>query len=281
MKKILKLIIKFFAKSIIKFSSKINAGRYCIDELSSAIFRKKKTIKHKDLEFSFYIPNRLNFFRIDTFSSKEPETLEWIDTFKKKSVFRDIGANIGLYSCYAVKRADCQVYAFEPSVFNLELLAKNIYLNSLSDKIVIISLPLFDNLAVRSFYMMAKEWGGALSNFGESVDHDGLPKTSVFKYKTVGMSIDQAESLLNLAKPNYIKIDVDGIEHLILKGGEKVLLNTKELLIEVNEKFELQKNNCAKYLNELGFSLKEKKRGDLFKDKDLSSVYNQIWTKQL
>ena len=58
-------------------------------------------------------------------------------------------SHIGLYSCYAVKRADCQVYAFEPSVFNFELLAKNIYLNSLSDKIAIISLPLFDSLAVR------------------------------------------------------------------------------------------------------------------------------------
>ena len=77
----------------------------------------------------------------------------------KKLFFWDIGANIGLYSCYAVKRADCQVYAFEPSVFNLELLAKNIYLNSLSDKVTIIYLPLFDRLAVRPFYMTSKEWG--------------------------------------------------------------------------------------------------------------------------
>ena len=127
MKKILKLIIQVFTKSIIAFLSKLNAGRYFIDEFTKAILRKKKTIKHKNLEFDFYVPNRLNFFRVDTFSTKEPETLEWIDTFKKKSVFWDIGANIGLYSCYAVKRADCQVYAFEPSVFNLELLAKKIF----------------------------------------------------------------------------------------------------------------------------------------------------------
>ena len=127
MKKILKLIIQAFAKSIIKFSSKINAGRYFVDKLTNAILQKKKTIKHKNLEFNFYVPNRLNFFRVDTFSTKEPETLEWIDTFRKKSVFWDIGANIGLYSCYAVKRADCQVYAFEPSVFNLELLTKKIF----------------------------------------------------------------------------------------------------------------------------------------------------------
>ena len=280
MKKILKLIIKIFAKSIIKFSSKINAGRYFIDELSSAIFRKKKTIKHKDLEFSFYIPNRLNFFRIDTFSSKEPETLEWIDTFKKKSVFWDIGANIGLYSCYAVKRADCQVYAFEPSVFNLELLAKNIYLNSLSDKIAIISLPLFDSLAVKPFYMTSIERGGALSNFGECVDHEGLPMTSTFKYKTVGMSIDQAISLLNFSKPNYIKIDVDGIEDLILKGATDTLKSVESLLIEVNDNFIKQARDTEEYLTKSGFKLKQKRHSEIIaKSEKFSSFYNQIWTK--
>ena len=280
MKKILKLTIKFFAKILIKFSSKVNAGRYFIDELINAILRKKKTIKHNDLEFNFYVPNRLNFFRVDTFSTKEPETLEWIDTFKKKSVFWDIGANIGLYSCYAVKRADCQVYAFEPSVFNLELLAKNIYLNSLSDKVAIISLPLFDSLAVRPFYMTTKEWGGALSNFGESVDHDGLPMTSVFKYKTVGMSIDQAVSLLNLAKPNYIKMDVDGIEHLILKGATDTLKSAESLLIEVNDNFAKQAKDTKEYFTKAGFKLKQKRHSEMIeKSAVFSSFYNQIWTR--
>ena len=83
MKIILKFVIQIFAKSIIKFSSKINTGRYFIDEFTKAILRKKKTIKHNDLEFKFYVPNRLNFFRINTFSTKEPETQEWINTFKK------------------------------------------------------------------------------------------------------------------------------------------------------------------------------------------------------
>ena len=83
MKKNIKKLIQLFATNFIKFFSKMNAGRYFIDELSFSILNIKKTIKHNDLKFSFYIPNRLNFFRIDTFSSKEPETLSWIDSFKK------------------------------------------------------------------------------------------------------------------------------------------------------------------------------------------------------
>ena len=279
MKKILKFIIKVFAKSLINFLSKINVGRYFIDKLTDQILSKKKTIKHEDLEFSFYVPNRLNFFRVDTFSSKEPETLEWIDTFKKKSVFWDIGANIGLYSCYAVKRADCQVYAFEPSVFNLELLAKNINLNSLSEKIAIISFPLFDSLAVKPFYMTSDEWGGAQSNFGESVNYEGLPMSSIFKYNTPGMSIDQTVSLLNLEKPNYIKIDVDGIEHLILKGATNTLQNVESLLIEVNDNFIKQASDVKKYLTEAGFKLKHKKHSELISKSKYSSFYNEIWVR--
>ena len=141
MKKIIKYIIKTFAKYIILLSSKINAGRYFTDELTKNILFKKQAVKHKELKFQFFIPNRINYMRVDTFSTKEPETLQWIDTFKKKNTFWDIGANIGLYSCYAVKRAESQVYAFEPTVFNLELLAKNVYLNSLSNKIIIIPFP--------------------------------------------------------------------------------------------------------------------------------------------
>ena len=51
----------------------------------------------------FFVPNSVVQWRVNTFFSKEPETLEWIDNFKffKDGVFWDIGANIGLYSIYA------------------------------------------------------------------------------------------------------------------------------------------------------------------------------------
>ena len=60
--------------------------------------------------------------------------------------------------------------------------------------------------------------------------------------------------------PNYIKIDVDGIEHLILKGGIKLLKNIKI----VKSKLKLMKiilNNLIlkKIMNECMFVFKEKK----------------------
>ena len=279
MKKILKKTIQAISKFVVFFLSKINLGRFVLEELNKSISNNKKVIIYKDLKLKFYTPNRLSYYRIDTFSTKEPETLNWIDKFEKKTTFWDIGANIGLYSCYAAKRKECKVYAFEPSIFNLEWLGRNIFLNNLVEKIVVIPNPLTEIISENTLNFSSTEWSGALTTFGQSYGHDGKDLKKVFEFSTLGISMDDAKNLLKIPQPDYLKIDVDGIEHLILKGGVKVLLNTKELLIEVNERFEQQKNKCVKYLKELGFTLKEKKRSDLFKDTDFSLTYNQIWVK--
>ena len=279
MKKILKILIEIFLKFVVYILGKINLGRYILDELNKNIIKKKEIIIYKDLKLIFYVPNRLSHYRVNTFHTKEPETLEWIDKFKKKTTFWDIGANIGLYSCYAAKKNLCKVYAFEPSIFNLEWLGRNIFLNNLVEKIVVIPIPLTEIISQNTLNFSSTEWSGALTTFGQSYGHDGKDLKKVFEFSTVSMSMNDLKNLLKISQPDYIKIDVDGIEHLILQGGEKVLLNTKELLIEVNEKFEQQKKQCVKYLKELGFTLKEKKRSDLFKDTDFSLTYNQIWVK--
>ena len=279
MKKIIKILIETFLKFVVYILGKINLGRYILDELNKNIIKKKEIIIYKDLKLIFYVPNRLSHYRVNTFHTKEPETLEWIDKFKKKTTFWDIGANIGLYSCYAAKKNLCKVYAFEPSIFNLEWLGRNIFLNNLVEKIVVIPIPLTEIISQNTLNFSSTEWSGALTTFGQSYGHDGKDLKKVFEFSTVSMSMNDLKNLLKISQPDYIKIDVDGIEHLILKGGEKVLLNTKELLIEVNERFEQQKNKCVKYLKELGFTLKEKKRSDLFKDTDFSLSYNQIWVK--
>ena len=279
MKKIIKILIETFLKFVVYILSKINLGRYILDELNKNIIKKKEIIIYKDLKLIFHIPNRLSHYRVNTFHTKEPETLEWIDKFKKETTFWDIGANIGLYSCYAAKKNLCKVYAFEPSIFNLEWLGRNIFLNNLVEKIVVIPIPLTDIISQNTLNFSSTKWSGALTTFGQSYGHDGKDLKKVFEFSTVSMSMNDLKNLLKISQPDYIKIDVDGIEHLILQGGEKVLLNTKELLIEVNERFEQQKNQCFKYLKELGFTLKEKRRSDLFKDTDFSLTYNQIWVK--
>jgi hypothetical protein len=49
----------------------------------------------------------------------------------------------------------------------------------------------------------------------------------------VGTTIDEAISALKLPPPEHIKIDVDGIEPLILAGGTQTLKQVKSVSVEV------------------------------------------------
>ena len=78
-----------------------------------------------------------------------------------------------------------------------------------------------------------------------------------------------------------IKVDVDGIEHLILKGAEKTLAQNslKSVYIEVNAGFQQQSEGVEQILKDAGFELKaRKKKGELV-DKSFRKSHNQIWTR--
>jgi len=250
-------------------------GRYVCAQIVSNRMNRTEKVSHRGLALLFAIPNALSKYRAETFSIKEPATLQWIDSMPNGSILWDIGANVGLYSCYAAKRRGCRVFAFEPSPFNLELLARNIFLNDLTDQITVVPLPLSDTLARGTLNMTNTEWGGALSTFGKAYGHDGEALHNVFEFSTVGISMVDAVALLNVPQPDYIKIDVDGIEHLILKGGKSVLLKTKGVLIEINDRFTAQAESANKYLSEAHFFLSEKAPTDAER-----YVCNQIWTKR-
>ena len=70
-----------------------------------------------------------------TFLTKEPDTIEWIESFENEMVFWTVGANIGIFSCFAAKEKQAKTYAFEPSTFNLEILSKNIFTTTYQRKL--------------------------------------------------------------------------------------------------------------------------------------------------
>ena len=45
------------------------------------LINKKHSIKYNDIDMTFFVPNALNRYRIKTFATKEPSTLNWIDSF--------------------------------------------------------------------------------------------------------------------------------------------------------------------------------------------------------
>tara|TARA_B100001121_G_C18599376_1_gene578728 strand:+ start:77 stop:736 length:660 start_codon:yes stop_codon:yes gene_type:complete len=219
----------------------------------------------------------LTNYRYRTFFSKEPETIEWIDNFEKNRVFYDIGANVGLYSIYASICKNSKVFSFEPSFFNLELLARNIFSNNMNKKIVIVPLPLNDKISISNFELTSTDWGGALSTFEKGFNDSGEPIDTKFSYKTLGISLDQLVEKFNLPNPSYIKIDVDGLEHFIISGGRSIISKASEILLEVNDKFIDQNKKVNYFLNEAGFKLDKK----VYAHPKTRGVANQIWIRKI
>ena len=79
--------------------------------------------------------------------------------------------------------------------------------------------------------------------------------------------------------PNYIKIDVDGIEHLILQGGNNFFKNKniKSVIVEINENFKKQYENIIKFMSKNNFELLKKARNEEFYGPKHSGTFNYIF----
>lgn len=238
---------------------------------------------NQKIRFKLYTPNTICAYRYNTFSSKEPEMLEWIDEYGGEGTFYDIGANIGIYSLYYAKSKTGSVYSFEPSVFNLRQLAKNTNINNMNDKITIVTNPLSNITGVATFLNGNSDEGGALSAFGVEYGADGKSINSNIKYSVVGFSLDDLlKNGVIIKPPSLIKVDVDGIEHLILSGAKNTLTNDslKSIFIEVNDGFEEQSMSVKRILKNAGFRLKEKRGSDIDMvdgRPKIGGTFNQIW----
>jgi FkbM family methyltransferase len=250
-------------------------------------FEKKSYINKKILsqETYFFIPNQIIAWRVKNLFTQEPETIEWINNFDSNlSIFWDIGGNIGLYSIYsAIKHKNLQIYCFEPSTSNLRTLSRNISINNLESRININQFALSDK---QNIYQTMHEThfieGHSMSTFSYNTDFEGKNLIPEQKYNIYGRTIDYLIEAKILKCPNYIKLDVDGIEHKILNGAKKTLMNKdlSSILVEVNENFYDQHEIIVKIMKDTNFTLASKNQNisDVQNTK-FSKTYNYIYNR--
>ena len=183
--------------------------------------------------FQIYNYGELSAYRAKSFESKEPETLEWIDSMHSSSVLFDVGANIGIYSLYAsVKKVKC--IAFEPSALNYAQLNLNIKLNNLQKYITAFPLACHSSLFLSVFHLNSMEWASALSSFDRPVDQFGEVYEPLFSQGAVGMALDDFCDQIGIY-PTHLKIDVDGNEAFVVSGATNILSrHVQSVLIELS-----------------------------------------------
>ncbi len=230
------------AGALIKLMRLNNPGEYSTEIVQAINPVAKISTKHGDMHCVCGHGRLL--WRVNTFFTEEPQTIEWLDNLKEEDTLWDVGANIGLYSIYAAKFAKCKVISFEPESQNYALLVRNVALNRVED----LCMP--SNIAVTNLTGMGLlnvryiTQGGAYNMFETTEEackiDASLPKdrngSRPVKQLVHGVSLDELVLRYGYEPPTHLKIDVDGLEPSIIEGSEKLLglKSLRSILIEIN-----------------------------------------------
>lgn len=185
---------------------------------------EKIKVNYKSRNFDFYIHDT----KKDLYVSKHiKETNTWetnisnimLNNMKSDGIFLDIGANIGWHT-KVLQEHGYRTISFEPEPSNFELLLKNCEKNDC----LLYELALGDESRIS--YIKKNP-----TNYGDSyISDDGDNKVEIVKLDDI---IDKS-IIKNI---NVIKIDVQGYEAAVLKGGHEFLKKLQDgttIIIEVN-----------------------------------------------
>ena len=198
----------------------------------------RKSVNIHGTDIVFDANDELHLLRAQWIESKEPETIRWIDSFERGAVFFDIGANVGVFSLYAALHRECEVYGFEPEAKNYACLNRNILLNRLGRRVRALNVGLHDVTGIEFLQLHDLGSGAAMHALGDAIDWRGQPFDAKFEQAVLAFTLDELVERFALPTPRYIKLDVDGNEEKIIRGGLRTFSDPgmTSLMIEINER---------------------------------------------
>lgn len=182
----------------------------------------------------------------------------------------DIGGNVGVFAFAAAHRAgpNGEVVAVEPDPFLAGLLQTSAGFTSNQDMNVhVLCAAVSDNVGIARFKVAAR---GRASNSLEQVGHRSQACGSRCVQHVPTITLD---SMLNhFSAPNFLKIDVEGAEVMVIAGAKRVLSECRPTIyIEVGKQ---QSMDVTRQLKGYEYTLLD---GDARDRRELSScVWNTL-----
>ena len=162
-------------------------------------------------------------WRVQSVKTKEPSTIEWLDTFEQDKVFFDVGANMGLYTIWSAVRRGVRVHAFEPVAENFAVLNRNIRLNQLSDRATGWPIAAYHRHEIGTLYISKPEIAGSCHSFNEKLSPKLEEQDFGIMQGAVSWPLDELVARGTPPSPDYVKIDVDGLEHRVIEGMKDII----------------------------------------------------------
>jgi FkbM family methyltransferase len=143
-----------------------------------------------------------------------------------EGVCYDIGANFGIYAVLMAQKS--QVFAFEPNTKIFRHLEKT----AEGKQITPFNIALADYNGTADFFVPEEATMGSLVNWTRDDDMSGIQKFAgnVSKTTVTVTTLDDIVAERNLLLPNFIKLDVEGAEISVFRGGRKTIASARPVI---------------------------------------------------
>src|SRR5262249_15085658 len=132
-----------------------------------------------------------------------PDMMFLLHFLRSGDLFLDIGANVGTYTVLASGVCKAKTWAFEPDPETMLSLKRNIEINNLNDLVTVYELAL----------------GATETEVGFTIGRDTENRVAAVDGHCRVVAQKTLDSLLSGFDPTFAKLDVEGYEEEVLRGG--------------------------------------------------------------
>jgi len=176
-----------------------------------------------------------------------------------ESIVIDIGANIGIFSIRAGKKASLgKVFCFEPEPRNFEILNKNIRVNNMESLFVVKQKAVADTVRFTRFYFDEYNSGG-----GSLYNTEIGKKSGLLEVRTT--TLNDIFEYYKIKQCDVLKLDCEGAEGEILTStNPEIFPKIKSMAIEWHPDLnKITLNELRDFLKKNGFQTDFQKKTDI------------------
>ena len=154
----------------------------------------------------------------------------------------DVGANVGFYTVLFAKNLNSgKVLAIEPTLNAVQRLYKNIHLNNVMEKVILFKGAVSDYIGTAKIKTInGREEYSTLGHW----EHPSIKSENFTTYGINVSTIDDLVSKYSL-DPGFMKIDVEGLEYLVLNGSKTTLENKRPVILSELSDYLLKQNGSS------------------------------------
>jgi FkbM family methyltransferase len=201
-------------------------------------------IRVSNIPGKFAVDSRSSLFRRTIIARDyEPELVECVSRYvDKKRDAIDVGANVGFFTVLlATNIQNGVVLAIEPTPGALKRLKINLVMNGYDRRTIVFEGVVSNMVGTKEILSaQGKEEYSTLGSVYHPLAGSGPWEMSV----VLSSTIDELCSYHRL-DPGFIKIDVEGAEHLVLEGAKRVLRQNRPVILSELNNYLLTNNGSS------------------------------------